>query len=110
MPDMVIRHIDRMMAERIQLVAKERKWSINDVMLHALRHGLGVQSSYAVPVETSCEPRALDSSGMQWESGEQAAFAAAMQALVSARAEPLVEAAREKERSEALSTVQRGAG
>ena len=40
MPDILIRDIDAVMAERIKQLAKERHWSINDVVLHALRHGL----------------------------------------------------------------------
>lgn len=43
MPDIVIRHIDDAMADRIKAVARERKWTINEVVLHVLRHGLGLE-------------------------------------------------------------------
>ena len=33
--------IDDATAERIKAIARERQWSINEVILHALRHGLG---------------------------------------------------------------------
>ena len=42
MPDIVVRYIDEALAERIKELALARKWSINDVILHALRHGLGL--------------------------------------------------------------------
>jgi hypothetical protein len=44
-PDIVVRHIDEALAERIKELALARKWSLNDVILHALRHGLGMASS-----------------------------------------------------------------
>ncbi len=42
MPDILVRHIDEALAERIKALALARKWSLNDVILHALRHGLGM--------------------------------------------------------------------
>lgn len=42
MPDILVRHIDDELAERIKAVARERHWSINDVVLHVLNHGLGL--------------------------------------------------------------------
>ena len=42
MPDIVIRHIDDALADRIKELARARRWSINDVILHVLRHGLGL--------------------------------------------------------------------
>ena len=41
MPDILVRHIDEATAERIKAIARERGWSINEVILHALRHGVG---------------------------------------------------------------------
>lgn len=89
MPDIMIRHIDRLMAERIKVLAKERQWSINDVVLQALRHGLGVSESSGLLAETLCESRDLTASGGQWDASEQAAFQEAMQALTVARSEQL---------------------
>ncbi len=45
MPDILVRHIDEAVAERIKELARARHWSLNDVILHALRHGLGMAGS-----------------------------------------------------------------
>lgn len=80
MPDLVIRHIDNLMAERIKTLAKDRQWSINDVVLHALRHGLGMASAN-VFAETMLDPGDLTTLGGQWDAKEKAAFQEAVQAL-----------------------------
>jgi hypothetical protein len=36
-----LRNIEESVAERIKSIARERNWSINDVILHILRHSLG---------------------------------------------------------------------
>jgi hypothetical protein len=89
MPDIMIRHIDRLMAERIKLLAKERQWSINDVVLQALRHGLGVSESNGLLAENLRESSELTDAGGHWDASERAAFQEAMQALAVARAEQL---------------------
>jgi hypothetical protein len=89
MPDITIRHIDRLMAERIKLLAKERQWSINDVVLQALRHGLGVSESSGILAENLRDSRELTTIGGHWDAGERAAFQEAMQALSVARPEQL---------------------
>jgi hypothetical protein len=94
MPDIMIRHIDRLMAERIQLLAKERQWSVNDVVLQALRRGLGVAESSSKLAETSIESTELAKPPGEWDASEQAAFQEAMQALAVARAEQLAPAGR----------------
>ncbi|MDO1529586.1 hypothetical protein QMK61_12170 [Fulvimonas sp. R45] len=91
MPDLVIRHIDSLMAERIKSLAKDRQWSINDVVLHALRHGLGMASSN-IFAETLLNPDAATVLGGQWDAKEKAVFQEALQALASARAEQLAPA------------------
>ena len=45
MPDLVIRQVDHLLAERIQAFAKNHQWSINEVLLHALRRGLSATES-----------------------------------------------------------------
>lgn len=90
MPDLVIRHIDNLMAERIKTLAKERQWSINDVVLHALRHGLGMASSN-VFAETMLDPGDLTTLGGQWDAKEKAAFQEAIQALSRAPSATLVQ-------------------
>lgn len=89
MPDIMIRHIDRLMAERIKVLAKERQWSTNDVVLQALRHGLGVSESGGLLAENARESCELAIPGGQWDASEQAAFQEAMQALSIARSEQL---------------------
>ncbi|WP_333681436.1 hypothetical protein [Dyella sp.] len=87
MPDLMIRHIDRLMAERIKLLAKTRQWSINDVVLQALRQGLGVSEGNLL-AETALDPNDLSFAG-NWNANERAAFQEAMQALAMARPEQL---------------------
>lgn len=85
MPDIVIRHIDNLMAERIKSLAKDRQWSINDVVLHALRHGLGMAQQGNVFAETMLDPGELTVLSGQWDAREKAAFQEAVQALSMAR-------------------------
>jgi len=79
-PDLVIRHIDTLMAERIKALAKERQWSINDVVLNALRSGLGMSAAGQISAETLVDPGSLVLAG-HWDAKEKAAFQEAMQAL-----------------------------
>jgi hypothetical protein len=95
MPDIMIRHIDRLMAERIKLLAKERQWSINDVVLQALRQGLGVSESSGMHAENMVESRDLTDMTGHWDARERAAFQEAMQALTVARSEQLAPANRQ---------------
>ncbi|MGN2253396.1 hypothetical protein ACFWZ4_08465 [Frateuria sp. GZRe12] len=84
MPDLVIRHIDSLMAERIKTLAKDRHWSINDVVLHALRHGLGLSAAGQISSEAMLDPGSLVLGG-HWDLTEKAAFQEAIQALSLAR-------------------------
>ncbi|HEX7814549.1 hypothetical protein [Dyella sp.] len=89
MPDLTIRHIDSLMAERIKQLAKERQWSINDVVLHALRHGLGMATAGNIFAETLLDPGDLTMLAGQWDPEEKAAFQEAIQALSVAPASSL---------------------
>jgi len=40
--DFQLRGIDTVIVERVKTIARERNWSINDVMLHLLRQALGL--------------------------------------------------------------------
>ncbi|HEU4670839.1 MAG TPA: hypothetical protein VFR91_09020 [Dyella sp.] len=80
MPDLVVRHIDNLMAERIKALAKSRRWSINDVVLHALRHGLGLSDGGVAFSENLIDADAVVLSG-HWDAAERAAFHEAVQAL-----------------------------
>jgi hypothetical protein len=89
-PDILIHHIDSLMAERIKSLAKQRQWSINDVMLNALRHGLGMSAAGHIFTETMLDPGNLVLGG-HWDAREKAVFQEAVQALSVAR--PTVPAA-----------------
>ncbi len=80
MPDLVVRHIDHVMAERIKTLAKDRRWSINDVVLHALKHGLGLAEGALPFAETMLDTDTMVLSG-HWDAAERAAFHEAVQAL-----------------------------
>src|SRR6185437_12381818 len=41
-PDMIVHHVDGLLAERIATLAKLRQCPVNDVLLDALRNGLGM--------------------------------------------------------------------
>lgn len=77
MPDILVRDIDGALAERIMALARERKWSINDVILHALRHGLGLGGDDLSLREVNDIARLAGT----WDHDEAAAFREAMQAL-----------------------------
>ncbi len=57
MPDILLRHIDETMVERIKSLARERNGSINEVLLQALRHGLGLSPSSTTPLSERCFDR-----------------------------------------------------
>ncbi|MCE3001344.1 MAG: hypothetical protein LW860_01400 [Xanthomonadaceae bacterium] len=48
MPDFLLRGIDNALAERIKNIARERNWSINDVILSLVRRGLGEGEEFPV--------------------------------------------------------------
>ncbi|HET6433762.1 hypothetical protein [Dyella sp.] len=89
MPDLVVRDIDAAMAERIKTLAKERQWSINDVVLQALRQGLGLDQASHPFAETLLDADTVVLSG-HWDAAERAAFHEAVQALSVAPASQLV--------------------
>ena len=74
------------MAERIKQLAKERHWSINDVLLHALRHGLRMIGGN-VFAETLRDADELTLSG-HWDADERAVFHEAMRALTVVPSSP----------------------
>lgn len=84
MPDIVVRYIDDDVAERIKTLARDRQWSINDVILHALRYGLGMGGDPFFRHEA--EFRSVAQLGGTWDADEAAAFEEALDALASTRA------------------------
>ena len=81
MPDMVLQHIDSLLVERIRALARERQCTINDVVLDALRNGLGMSAAQAFS-ETLRDPQALSVLGGHWDAEERGAFEEALHALV----------------------------
>jgi len=53
--DILLRHIDAVMVERIKSLAQERNTSLNEVLLQALRQGLGMSPANFFP-EHSIDP------------------------------------------------------
>jgi hypothetical protein len=79
-PDIVVRHIDDAMVERIKQIARERKWSINDVVLHAMRNGLGLGGD---TLGSEREHRSIANLAGTWKAAETAAFEEALDAMAS---------------------------
>lgn len=88
MPDILIRHVDSLLAERIKSLAKQRQWSIDDVVLNALRRGLGLSAAGQISTETMLDPGSSMLGG-QWDAREKAVFQEAVQALSVTHAAPL---------------------
>jgi len=79
-PDIAVRHIDDAMVERIKQIARDRKWSINDVILHALRSGLGMGGE---TLSTEREFHSIATLTGTWQAEEAAAFEEAIDAMAS---------------------------
>jgi len=80
MPDMILQHVDSLMVERIKSLARDRECTVNDILLNALRHGLGMltESQHS---ENLLEPRVAGELDGHWEAAERGAFQEALQAL-----------------------------
>ena len=83
-PDMIVQHIDGVLAERIAALAKLRQCSVNDVMLDALRSGLGMSVAQQYS-ESLRDPHALAVLDGHWEADERGAFQEALLALARTR-------------------------
>jgi hypothetical protein len=79
-PDIAVRHIDDAMVERIKQIARERNWSINDVILHALRSGLGMGGE---TLGEEREFRSIANLTGTWHADETAALEEAIDAMAS---------------------------
>lgn len=80
MTDMILQYVDGRLVERIRGLAKERQCSVNDVMLNALRNGLGISAAQDYS-ETLRDTDALTALEGSWEDSEQGIFREAMSAL-----------------------------
>ena len=99
MTDVLVQHVDPLLVERIKALARERGCAINEVLLHALRNGLGISAADELS-ETLREPEQLTQLSGHWDAQERGVFQEALHALVHAPATQLapesirVEAAR----------------
>lgn len=84
MPDIILQHVDGLLVERIRSLARERQCSINDILLHALRNGLGISAAQQFS-ESLRDPEALTVLDGQWGTAEQGAFQEALNALTQTR-------------------------
>lgn len=84
MPDMIVQHVDGLLAERIKALAKHRQCSVNDVLLQALRNGLGMAAAqqHSENLRDPCTLKVLDGN---WEAAERGVFEEALQALTETR-------------------------
>ena len=76
MADFLLRDIDERVAERIQEMARQRGWPLNDVILHLIKQALGLSEPDPPPVPGDIS-RLLGS----WDDEETRAFNEAMQAF-----------------------------
>ena len=85
MPDILVRNIEDAVAERIKTIALERNWSINEVILHVLRHSLGFGGEDVANREIH-DVAVLSGT---WDTKESAAFRTALEAFERIDGKPL---------------------
>jgi hypothetical protein len=84
-PDILVRNIEEPVAERIKTIARERNWSINEVILHLLRRGVGLGGEDVARREMH-DVAVL---GGTWDARETAAFRKALEAFERLDGSPL---------------------
>jgi hypothetical protein len=87
-PDMILQHVDGLLFERIKALARDRQWSINEVLLYALRNGLGMSAAQQYS-ESLRDPQAVSVLEGHWEAAEQGVFQEALHALAQTQATQL---------------------
>ncbi len=83
MPEMIVQQVDELLIKRIKLLARERQCSINEVLLDALRYGLGMSESRQF--SESLRDQALVVLDGHWDAEEQGIFQEAVKALAKTR-------------------------
>lgn len=78
MPDFMLRGIDGELAERIKTIARDRKWALNDVILHLLRQALGLTEE---DISSRGMRGDIATLGGTWAADEAAAFREALEAF-----------------------------
>ena len=87
MPDILVRNIDDAMAERIKTIARERNWSINEVIVYILRHSLGFGGEDILRRDRDIHDVAVLAG--TWDPREAAAFRTALEAFEKVDGKPL---------------------
>ncbi len=87
MPDILVRNIDDAIAERIKTLARERNWSINEVIVHLLRHRVGLGGEEFGHREIHDVAQLAGT----WDPKESAAFRTALEAFEKVEGKPLFE-------------------
>ncbi len=91
-----MRNIEEPVAERIKAIARERNWSINEVILHLLRHGVGLGGEDVARREVH-DVAVLSGT---WDPRETAAFRTALEAFERMDGTPLfVEAGKPRDQT-----------
>jgi len=85
MTDILIREVDEAIAERVRLIAVEKNWSVNEVLLRALRYALGLGGEDLVRHDRQDIAHLRGT----WNSGETAAFREALSAFERVEGQPL---------------------
>jgi hypothetical protein len=92
-PDILVRNIEEVVADRIKAIAREREWSINEVILHVLKQGLGFGGEDIFRREMH-DIAVLSGT---WDPSETAVFRSAVEAFEQVEGQPLFEDSEEKE-------------
>jgi hypothetical protein len=79
LPDFLLRGIDVAIAERIKMIARDRNWSINDVIIHLLKQALHLTDEDI----TTSKHQDIAMLGGTWAPDEAAAFRSALEAFES---------------------------
>ena len=85
MTDILIREVDEAIAERLRLIAVERNWPVNQVILQALRIALGLGGEDLVKRDRQDIAHLRGT----WNTGETAAFREALSAFEHLDGTPL---------------------
>lgn len=85
MTDILIREVDEAIVERLRLIAVERNWPVNQVIVHALRIALGLGGDDLVKRDRQDIAHLRGT----WNSGETAAFRDALSAFERVDGQPL---------------------
>ena len=83
----MLRGIDGELAERIKTIARDRKWALNDVILHLLRQALGLTEE---DISSRGMRGDIATLGGTWAADEAAAFREALTKGKSVLLEPIM--------------------